>query len=122
MQTIYAVHSTFSAARLRVRYTAGTGDDVLAHIDLTIEPGGYLYANGGGPDMNINRDVVSFHGGQSAGASGNKAYDSVFAPRLPGYVAEKAAAVNNRHEWCFGTDVSNSTENTSMTFCVLLPR
>lgn len=32
-------------------------------------------------------------------------------PRLPGYVAEKAAAVNNRHEWCFGTDVSNSTEN-----------
>ena len=59
--------------------------DITVNGNLTIEPGGYLYANGGGPDMNINRDVVSFHGGQSAGASGNKAYDSIFAPRLPGY-------------------------------------
>ena len=59
--------------------------DVTVEGNLTVESGGYLYANGGGPDMSINRDVVSFHGGQSAGASGNKAYDSVFAPRLPGY-------------------------------------
>lgn len=59
--------------------------DITVNGNLTIESGGYLYANGGGPDMNINRNTVSYHGGQSAGAEGNKAYDSVFSPRLPGY-------------------------------------
>ena len=59
--------------------------DITVNGNLTVEAGGYLYANGGGPDMEINGDTVSFHGGQSAGASGNKAYDSVFAPQLPGY-------------------------------------
>ncbi len=63
--------------------------DITVNGNLTVESGGYLYANGGGPDMNINRDTVSFHGGQSAGASGNKAFDSVFAPRLPGYGTAK---------------------------------
>lgn len=59
--------------------------DIAVNGNLTIESGGYLYANGGGPDMNINRNTVSYHGGQSAGAEGNKAYDSFFSPRLPGY-------------------------------------
>lgn len=59
--------------------------DITVNGNMTIESGGYLYANGGGPDMEINRDTVSFHGGQSAGASGNKAYDSIFSPLLPGY-------------------------------------
>ena len=59
--------------------------DITVNGNLTIESGGYLYANGGGPDININRNTVSYHGGQSAGAEGNQAYDSVFSPRLPGY-------------------------------------
>lgn len=59
--------------------------DITVNGNMTVESGGYLYANGGGPDMEINRDTVSFHGGQSAGASGNKAYDSIFSPLLPGY-------------------------------------
>ncbi|MGN0877770.1 MAG: DUF2341 domain-containing protein [Kiritimatiellia bacterium] len=59
--------------------------DITVNGNLTVESGGYLYADGGGPDMEINRDTVSFHGGQSAGASGNKAYDSIFSPLLPGY-------------------------------------
>ena len=66
-------------------FSNATKCDITVNGNLTIESGGYLYANGGGPDMNINRNTVSFHGGQSAGAEGNNAYDSIFAPRLPGY-------------------------------------
>ena len=59
--------------------------DITVNGDLTVEQGGSITAYAAGPDMEINRDTVSFHGGQSAGASGNKAYDSIFSPRLPGY-------------------------------------
>ena len=66
-------------------FSNATKCDITVNGNLTIESGGYLYANGGGPDMNINRNTVSYHGGQSAGAEGNQAYDSIFNPRLPGY-------------------------------------
>ena len=59
--------------------------DITVNGDLTVEQGGSITAYAAGPDMEINGDTVSFHGGQSAGASGNKAYDSIFSPRLPGY-------------------------------------
>lgn len=59
--------------------------DITVNGNLTVEPGGSISAYAAGPDMDINGDTVSFHGGQSAGASGNKAYDSIFSPRLPGY-------------------------------------
>ena len=58
--------------------------DVTVNGNLTVEPGGYLYANGAGPDMEIG-GTISFHGGQSSGASGNTAYDSIFSPSLPGW-------------------------------------
>ena len=83
------VHSGGAIGCLQCRgnkeLTNFTKCDVTVNGNLTVESGGYLYANGGGPDMEINGDTVSFHGGQSAGAEGNKAYDSIFAPRLPGY-------------------------------------
>ena len=31
-------------------------------------------------------------------------------PELPASVAKRAETVNNRYEWCFGTDISNSTK------------
>ena len=70
-------------------FSNATKCDITVNGNLTVEAGGYLYANGGGPDMNINRNTVSFHGGQSAGASGNQAYDSIFNPQLPGYGTAK---------------------------------
>ena len=83
------VHSGGAIGCLQYRgnkeLTNFTKCDVTVNGNLTVESGGYLYANGGGPDMEINGDTVSFHGGQSAGAEGNKAYDSIFTPLLPGY-------------------------------------
>lgn len=60
--------------------------DVTIRGDLTVDSGAYLWAKGGGPDMVVDGDAITGHGGQS-GACGalNYAYDSVFDPVLPGY-------------------------------------
>ena len=83
------VHSGGAIGCLQFKGNADFSDftkcDITVNGNLTVESGGYIYASGGGPDVNINRNVVSYHGGQSAGGTGNLAYDSIFAPSLPGW-------------------------------------
>ncbi|NLE40983.1 MAG: hypothetical protein GX615_04015, partial [Lentisphaerae bacterium] len=62
--------------------------DVSVQGNLAVEQAGYIFAQNGGPDININREPRSFHGGQSGGyGTVNKGYGSVFAPAYPGYTA-----------------------------------
>ena len=62
--------------------------DVAVQGNLTVEQTGSIFAQNGGPDIDINREAKSFHGGQSGGyGTVNMGYGSVFAPARPGYTA-----------------------------------
>jgi hypothetical protein len=59
--------------------------DITVNGNLTVESGGYITAAAAGPDLNIDGSTVCYHGGQTAGATGNKSYGSFFNPLLPGW-------------------------------------
>ena len=73
-------------------YEAFSGCSVTVNGNMTVDNGGYVWAENGGPDMNRYSVVYAYHGGQTAGwTEGDNAEtpqymanDSVFAPSLPG--------------------------------------
>ena len=73
-------------------YEAFSGCSVTVNGNMTVDNGGYVWAENGGPDMNRFSVVYAYHGGQTAGwtqgvNAENPQYlanDSVFAPSLPG--------------------------------------
>lgn len=59
--------------------------DVVVNGDLTVEKGGYIWAESAGPDLNVDRTTSAYHGGQTGSLSYAAAYDSILDPSLPGW-------------------------------------
>lgn len=59
--------------------------DVVVNGDLTVEKGGYIWAESAGPDLNIDRTTSAYHGGQTGVLTYAAVYDSILDPSLPGW-------------------------------------
>lgn len=59
--------------------------DVVVNGDLTVEKGGYIWAESAGPDLNVDRTTSAYHGGQTGVLTYAAVYDSILDPSLPGW-------------------------------------
>lgn len=70
--------------------------DITVNGKLTVESDGYLWAEGGGPELAVSTANNAYHGGQPLATTGQSAYDSILDPMMPGMTITDSTAARTQ--------------------------